>query len=144
MACHDVFRDHPEFLTIEHADLMIPEEYMHAAIEQRWRLVQGLFDSGGSIKSNSVVPYQVSYSTWSKKLAEDVQSLLFSLGIGTSVREVQYKPRRNRWSSVKYIVRIQCSDSLKSKFFLEPEKQAIAKESITGNNTTRKRTLEAV
>lgn len=144
MACHDVFRDHPEFLTIEHADLMIPEEYMHAAIEQRWRLVQGLFDSGGSIKSNSVVPYQVSYSTWSKKLAEDVQSLLFSLGIGTSVREVQYKPRRNRWSSVKYIVRIQCSDSLKPKFFLEPEKQAIAKESITGNNTTRKRTYETV
>ena len=54
----------------------IPESYLHASTFQRKALLQGLMDTDGTIGKTG----SSSYSTTSKKLAEDVQYLVRSLG----------------------------------------------------------------
>lgn len=145
IACSELFSQVPELFGMGHNDIMIPEPYMHASIEQRWQLVQGLFDVNGRIMAKDAVPYQVTYSTWSKPLVDSIQSLLFSLGISTSVRDIQYKPRKDKTRSVKYIIRVQCSDDMKVNFFTEPEKRATAEQAAVWAQTkTRGRVYDTV
>ena len=55
----------------------IPRQYLEeASIRQKWELIQGLFDTDGTVnKSNSI-----KFSSTSKHLAEQVQSLVWELG----------------------------------------------------------------
>jgi hypothetical protein len=54
----------------------IPEEYMYAPIEDRWELLRGLFDTDGYADMQG----RVSFTSTSKRLAEQVQWLVRSLG----------------------------------------------------------------
>jgi len=55
----------------------IPDEYLHSStVEQRLDLLRGLMDTDRTIKKNG----EASYTTTSKKLAENVQELVRSLG----------------------------------------------------------------
>lgn len=54
----------------------IPEEYKIGSVEQRLTLIQGLFDTDGYVANND----HVEYVTASKKLAEDVREIVYSLG----------------------------------------------------------------
>lgn len=67
------------------SERFIPKRYLCSSIEQRWALVQGLFDCDGSIESRGDGYYDVVYKTGSQLLAEDIRTLLFSLGIGCSI-----------------------------------------------------------
>lgn len=67
------------------SERFIPKRYLCSSIEQRWALVQGLFDCDGSIEARGDGYYDVVYETGSQLLAEDIRTLLFSLGIGCSV-----------------------------------------------------------
>ena len=68
-------------------DKYIPEEYKIASIEQRYALLQGLFDTDGSIddgdEHNS--RFTLSYGTTSEQLAKDVQEIIYSLGYTCTV-----------------------------------------------------------
>lgn len=67
----------------------IPEQYMLGSVEQRKALLAGLLDTDGTIsyaRSNSYVN-QIEFSTSSKRLAEQVQSLVFSLGGSATVHK---------------------------------------------------------
>ena len=67
------------------SERFIPKRYLCSSIEQRWALVQGLFDCDGSIEARGDGYYDVVYKTGSPLLAEDIRTLLFSLGIGCSI-----------------------------------------------------------
>ena len=67
------------------SERFIPQRYLCSSIEQRWALVQGLFDCDGSIEARGDGYYDVVYETGSQLLAEDIRTLLFSLGIGCSI-----------------------------------------------------------
>lgn len=67
------------------SERFIPKRYLCSSIEQRWALVQGLFDCDGSIEARGDGYYDVVYETGSQLLAEDIRTLLFSLGIGCSI-----------------------------------------------------------
>lgn len=67
------------------SERFIPKRYLCSSIEQRWALVQGLFDCDGSIEARGDGYYDVVYKTGSQLLAEDIRTLLFSLGIGCSI-----------------------------------------------------------
>lgn len=67
------------------SERFIPKRYLCSSIEQRWALVQGLFDCDGSIEACGDGYYDVVYKTGSQLLAEDIRTLLFSLGIGCSI-----------------------------------------------------------
>ena len=62
----------------------IPSEYKFGSVEQRLRLIQGLFDTDGSI-SVSGDRFNIRFSTTSKKLVRDVQEILWSLGYESTV-----------------------------------------------------------
>ena len=67
------------------SERFIPKRYLCSSIEQRWALVQGLFDCDGSIEARGDGYYDVVYEMGSQLLAEDIRTLLFSLGIGCSI-----------------------------------------------------------
>lgn len=57
-------------------DKFIPEIYKFGSYEQRLELLRGLLDTDGNIKKNG----EVNFSTTSKKLADDITEVVYSLG----------------------------------------------------------------
>ncbi len=122
----DLFIELPELVGVYSAERRIPRQYMTASIEQRWELVRGLFDTDGSI-TNSTDRYNISYSTFSQGLAEDVRELLFSLGVSNTVK-VFTRTRDDGRVLVEYTVRVKSGNDDKARFFWLERKRAIAEE----------------
>ena len=68
----------------------IPEEYLYASKEDRIELLHGLMDTDGSIKSNKK---DVTYTTTSRQLANDLKQLVESLGGLAKITEYNYVGR---------------------------------------------------
>ena len=113
-----------ELIGVKSPQRFIPEQYLHASIEQRWALVQGLFDCDGSIGACDGDRYNVSYATASKQLAEDVRILLFSLGVPCSVN--QHARERDGNTYVEYEVHVKAHNSDKYRFFRLDRKRNLA------------------
>ena len=98
-------------------DRRIPKKYMYGSIEQRWRLIQGLFDTDGTISADDRV--RVTYSTFSKGLAEDISSVLFSLGVPNTINHyVRYRNNGSKERKLEeYTVRVKSTDEEKGRFF---------------------------
>lgn len=113
-----------ELIGVKSPQRFIPEQYLHSSIEQRWALVQGLFDCDGSIGACDGERYNVSYSTASKKLAEDVRVLLFSLGVSCSTK----KRTREKNGVVRneYDIHVKVHNSDKHLFFRLDRKKSLA------------------
>ena len=69
-------------------DKYIPDCYKYNSIQARWELLRGLFDTDGSAVL-SEGRLHVSYSTISKRLAEDIKEVLNSLGIVSHIYEAK-------------------------------------------------------
>lgn len=123
-----------ELIGVKSPQRFIPEQYLHSSIEQRWALVQGLFDCDGSIGAHDGGRYNVSYATASKRLAEDVRILLFSLGVPCSVN--QYVRERNGNTHVEYEVHVKVHNSDKHLFFRLDRKKSLA---IKAQSVTKQR-----
>lgn len=102
----------------------IPERYLHSSIEQRWALVQGLFDCDGSIGACDGERYNISYSTASERLAEDVRILLLSLGVPCSIKK--YVREKDGIDRVEYNVHVKAHNSDKHLFFRLDRKKSLA------------------
>ena len=78
----EVFGDIASWVMRGSNEKAIPTDYLHGSREQRIALLQGLFDTDGSVscKSNG----QASFSTTSSELYAGVSYLLRSLGLSTS------------------------------------------------------------
>lgn len=113
-----------ELIGIKSPQRFIPEQYLYSSIEQRWALVQGLFDCDGSIGACDGDRYNVSYATASERLAEDVRMLLFSLGVPCSVN--QHVRERNGDTRVEYEVHVKAHNSDKHLFFRLDRKKSLA------------------
>ena len=61
----------------------IPEVYKYGSIEQRYALVKGLMDTDGGITKTGTC----SFANVSKRLVEDLQEVLYSLGITSTLRK---------------------------------------------------------
>lgn len=122
----DLFAELPDLVGTYSAQRRIPRQYMTASIEQRWELVRGLFDTDGSI-TNSTDRYNISYSTFSQGLAEDVRELLFSLGVSNTVK-VSTRTKDDGRVLVEYTVRVKSGNDDKARFFWLERKRAIAEE----------------
>ena len=111
----DALQEVPELINKKSGDKFIPDIYKYGSIEQRWSLIQGLFDTDGTIQNSS--RYNVSYSTTSKQLAEDVQEVLWSLGIMTSINAHSNKRDWNDSKTFDYHVHVKVQNKDKYKFF---------------------------
>ena len=127
-----VFGEDFELIDLKSGDKYIPERYKSGSIEQRWSLVQGLFDTDGTIQ-NDGYRYNVSYSTSSEKLAYDLQEVLYSLGVSSSVR---YYVRQN--DIIDWVVLVKSSNQSKHRFFRTGPKKEIAEKAKTVIKTREK------
>lgn len=93
----------------------IPSVYMFASVEQRKALLQGLFDTDGSVNTSSG-RLHVSYSTSSVKLCSDVTNLLLTFGIVSSVHE------DTRRKHINYELKVNCSKEKALLLFTLPRK----------------------
>lgn len=118
-------RDYLEGVVELSPNRSIPEVYLKGSVEERWALVQGLFDTDGCV-SRSNGRYQVSYSTSSLALAEGVRRLLFSLGVASTLGA--HERERDGVQSTEYTVRVKSSNELKERFFSLSRKVEIARE----------------
>ena len=101
----------------------IPDIYKTASIEQRYQLIQGLFDTDGYIGDNERC--HVKYYTISKKLAEDVKEILISLGLSATISE---DTRKNRKDYKCYVIHVNIPNYKKTRLFSIPRKVAIAEK----------------
>lgn len=113
-----------ELIGVKSPQRFIPEQYLHSSIEQRWALVQGLFDCDGSIGACDGERYNVSYSTASERLAEDVRILLISLGVPCSIKK--YVREKDGSDRVEYNVHVKAHNSDKHLFFRLDRKKRLA------------------
>lgn len=137
----DVYADLPEAVGVKSGQKRIPQQYLTASIEQRWDLVQGLFDTDGSIGQADGDRFNVSYSTVSEGLAADIQHLLYSLGVASTIG-VNERERDGRILT-EYIVRVKSRNADKARFFSLPRKAAIAERAV-GVNKQREKTFDYV
>lgn len=103
----------------------IPKEYQTGSIEQRWHLIQGLFDTDGTISNNN--RFRISYSTTSLKLAKDIQHVLYSLGISSQITN---NGKHAHGVHDEYHLQVQCDAKNKPKFFRLSRKKKIALKAI--------------
>lgn len=111
----DVFSSVNELIGKKAHEKFIPNKYKFLSIEQRWSLIQGLFDADGTIVKGT--HYNVSYSSASKRLVEDIQWVLYSLGISSNIAK---HSREGKSDSYHLYVRIDNQN--KYKFFSLPRK----------------------
>lgn len=120
------------------SERFIPKQYLYASIEQRWALVQGLFDCDGSITFYDSGYYDVSYKTTSQSLADAVRILLYSLGISCSITEHERVLYDKLWTEYEIYVKVRHVD--KHLFFRLNQKNknfAIEAQSVGEQNEKR-------
>lgn len=106
----------PKELCCPAGEKFIPEIYKVAGFEQRKELLQGLFDTDGSV-DNSGNRLHVTYSTTSKRLAEDIREVLLSLGIVSTIRLDRREGKNDCYS-----LSVNCAQEQKAWLFSLPRK----------------------
>lgn len=134
----DVCGDLPEIYNKKSPERRIPEAYMTGSVSQRWELIQGLFDCDGSIGQADGGRYNVTYSTHSEMLAYDVQKVLYSLGVSSSVNCYDREPDEDGNIKREWRVHVMSKNEDKYKFFSLPRKLDIAKRSVSVNKQREK------
>lgn len=86
-------------LNILAKDKFIPNDYLRGSITQRWELLKGLMDTDGSCRKN-----RTSFSTTSEKLADNICTLVQSLG-GIAIKQV--RDRRSEEKSIEYHINVK-------------------------------------
>lgn len=124
----DFFASTPSLIGCYSADRHIPEQYLHGSVEQRWELVRGLFDTDGTI-DDSTGRFNISYSTFSKGLAEDIRSLLFSLGVSNTLK-TWTRTKDDGRVLVEYDIHVKVGNEDKEQFFWLPRKRQIAAAAV--------------
>lgn len=117
----DVLSEVPELVDAYSHDKHIPDIYKHGSVRQRWDLIRGLFDTDGTISNDD--RFNISYSATSKQLAYDVQDVLYSLGISSSVN-----CHSREGKSDEYDVHVKIGNIDKEHFFYISRKREIAKK----------------
>lgn len=90
----------------------IPEEYMFSTVENRLSLLQGLMDNDGTVSEDGMVS---EYNTTSKQLANDIVSLVQSLGgiARLSTREPKYEYKNKKMTGrTDYRIRIKLQPNM--------------------------------
>lgn len=94
-------------------DRRIPRRYLEASREQRMELLRGLMDTDGSVAGNERA--HVTFSTSGSGMVRDVQELLRSLGIRSSVTTVVRNDVVER--GVEYTIHLKLRDAEKEFVF---------------------------
>jgi hypothetical protein len=120
----------------------IPKQYLTAPIEDRYALLQGLMDTDGYSGGSKGTEYcSVSY-----QLAEDVRTLVWSLGGKASIRTKQgsYKDKEGVKILCKAVYRVLITLPDNSRVFYLPRKIATANTKFNGGVTVPKLAIKNI
>lgn len=106
-------------------DVYIPDAYAISSIEQRWAIVQGLFDVKGSIENSG--SFRLSFSTESSKLCDELMDIIYSLGMSCCKKE----------SNGEYVVYVSIEHKNKIKFFRYDEAKLKKASKAASEGSTR-------
>lgn len=121
----EVFNKLPELLNYS-GDKRIPRQYLFCSKEQRLSLIQGLMDTDGCIQE-SEGRYNISYTSTSVNLINDMRQVLFSLGYSSSVS----KDNRTKYKTKEfYTLYINIANEEKYKLFTLPRRRDVALDAI--------------
>lgn len=112
---NDMLSEIPELINCDSHDKFIPNDYKLGSIEQRWNLIKGLFDADGSIANDK--SFDVTYASMSEQLISDVQEVLWSLGVMSTVVGDS--------EQAGYTLQIKSQNNEKNRFFSLPRKLEI-------------------
>ena len=112
---NDKLSEIPELINCDSHDKFIPNDYKLGSIEQRWNLIKGLFDADGNIEDNK--PFDVTYTSMSEQLISDIQEVLWSLGVMSTVVDDS--------EQAGYTLQIKSQNNEKNRFFSLPRKLEI-------------------
>lgn len=115
------------------SDKYIPDIYKTASIEQRWALLQGLFDTDGCIERND--RFHLTYSTTSEKLRDDICEVIYSLGMSCSWRMSREAGVRTAKKD-QYTINVNIDNDKKKNFFRYPFK---LERALTAEKAGKKR-----
>lgn len=101
----DFFKDIPSMIKAYSYDKEIPKEYLYNDTRSRIQLLRGLMDTDGSISYNEK-RYTVSYSSTSRKLLEQVNWLIRSLGYSGNISNDHRKDKYTKKYCGTLIMRI--------------------------------------
>lgn len=113
-------------------DKFIPEIYFKSPLNARIDLLRGLFDTDGWVEKNKAVRF----SSASRKLAEDVQALIRSIGglCSISVKKGMYvKNGERKYTTQQYVCKIRHEHA--EQLFLSDRKKELARR--TKNTSVR-------
>ena len=113
----DVLSEVCELVNTHSYEKFIPDLYKYGSIEQRYELLQGLFDTDGFVDK---LRARVKFSTTSKQLVDDIQEVLWSLGISSTV-EIDNR-LSGQHKHVCYNIYVRTSFQIKKKLFTLPRK----------------------
>ena len=104
---NDKLSEIPELINCNSNDKFIPNDYKLGSIEQRWHLIKGLFDADGNITENNT--FDVTYTSISEQLISDIQEVLWSLGVMSTVVDNN--------EQTGYTLQIKSQNNEKNRFF---------------------------
>lgn len=122
-----VFRSVPELVGLHSPERFIPEQYKHGSVEQRWALIQGLFDTDGHIGAADGGRYNLQYHSGSARLVKDIQEVLYSLGISSTISDYGLRKGWPGSRSHEYSLHVAVGNADKERFFTLSRKVEIAR-----------------
>ena len=101
------------------ATKFIPEEYIDVSEEQKWQLLNGLFDTDGTVDKTG----SIQYCSVSLKLALQIQYLIRSLGGKCKIREKEYFLDKNKSDEkrISFILNVRITNP--ERLFTLPRKR---------------------
>ena len=107
--------DIPDLIGSKSGDKCIPDIYKYNSVDVRYAILQGLMDTDGHITKDR---FEVSYTTTSPRLKDDIVEIVRSLGYRAHVTN---DGRDKYRSGICYSIYIACPNNDKCKLFLANE-----------------------
>ena len=116
----------------------IPSCYKYNSVENRFALLQGLFDTDGSVTITGK-RLHVTYSTVSKRLAEDVKEVLSSVGIVSTIFEDKRAGKRTCYNLI-----VNTTKENKCKLFSLTRKKELCLLSVENKRTYNRVAIRSI
>ena len=128
----DVFGLFDEVYNKTSSDKRIPSDYVYASVNDRWALIQGLFDTDGHISDKDGGRYNISFTSVSLDLIKDIQRVLYSLGVASTYNVSRHATDEH---IAQYRLNVKSSNSNKDRLFSLTRKVEIANKAKSINES---------
>lgn len=129
LSTDEFLEEAPDLVGRTAAQKFIPKAYKYGSVEQRWALIQGLFDTDGILEGGTLT-----FVTLAPRLARDVQEVLWSLGIPSAYSSYEIRRKARHKETREYKLTILADAGQLPEFFRLTRKRRQAEETARQTN----------